>query len=172
MTRLETPRLYLLALSEAQLKVLDDDPTLLNGDLPAPVRPSVINPVVARAIRAKLAKMRLASRRDHDWFTYWLIIRKDTNLGIGLAGFKGKPNGRAEVEIGYGIAPEEQGQGFMTEAAQALVNWALGQPTCGTVTAWTEKDNIASHRVLQKIGMVRGNEQNNQYFWYKKGGSA
>lgn len=172
MTQLETPRLRLLALSQVQLQIFDDDPALLNGDLPVPVRPSIINPVVARAIRAKLAKMRLASRRDHDWYTYWLIIRKDQDLGIGLAGFKGRPNGRDEVEIGYGLAPEDQGQGFMTEAAGALVNWALRQPICGAVTAWTEKDNVASHRVLEKIGLVRSGEQNNQYFWIIKGGGA
>ncbi|MCB8983928.1 MAG: GNAT family N-acetyltransferase [Ardenticatenaceae bacterium] len=172
MTQIETPRLRLLALSLEQLQHFDDDPGLLNSDLVVPVQPSVITPVVARAIRAKLAKMRLASRRDHDWYTYWLIIRKDENLGIGLAGFKGRPNGRAEVEIGYGIAPEEQNQGFMTEAARALVSWALAQPVCGTVTAWTEKNNIASQRVLQKIGMVRSGEQNNQYFWIIKGGGA
>lgn len=172
MTRLETPRLRLMALSEGQLQMLDNDPDLLNVNLPVPILPSVFNPIVARAIRAKLAKMRLVSRSDHDWFTYWLIIRKDKELGIGLVGFKGKPNGRAEVEIGYGLAPEQQGQGYMTEAARVLVNWALAQPTCGTVTAWTEKANVPSHRVLEKIGMVRGSEQNNKYYWYKKGGSA
>ena len=169
MTQLEPPRLRLLALSEAQLQAIDNDPDLLNVFLPVTILPSVFNPIVARAIRAKLAKMRLANRRDHDWFTYWLIIRKDEEMGIGLVGFKGKPNGRAEVEIGYGIAPEQQGQGYMTEAARVLVNWALAQPACSTVTAWTEKFNIPSHRVLEKIGMVRGSEENNKYYWYKKG---
>jgi len=170
MTQIETARLRLLALSREQLQAIDDDPGLLNADLPVPTLPSIINPIVARAIRAKLTKMYHAHRRNHDWYTYWLIIRKDEELGIGLAGFKGMPNGRAEVEIGYGIAPEQQGQGYMTEAADALVNWALAQPICDTVTAWTEKSNLPSQRVLQKIGMARGGEQNTQYFWYKKGG--
>ena len=52
------------------------------------------------------------------------------------------------------------------------MNWALAQPACSTVTAWTEKFNIPSHRVLEKIGMVRGSEENNKYYWYKKGGGG
>ncbi len=165
MTQLETPRLRLLPLSMGQLQLFEDDPYLLSADLPVPVLPSVVTPVVGRAIRAKLSKMRLVNAYYHNWYTYWLIVRQDENVGIGLIGFKGAPNGRAEVEIGYGLAPEQQGQGFMTEAARALVNWGLAQPDCTAVTAWTELDNVASQRVLEKIGMVRDGQQNNQYHW-------
>ncbi|MBK8985745.1 MAG: GNAT family N-acetyltransferase [Chloroflexi bacterium] len=165
MTQLDTPRLRLLALSLAQLQLIDQDPGLLNVALCVAVLPSVVTPVVAQAIRAKLSKMRLADPRSHDWYTYWLITRPEINLGIGLIGFKGMPNGRAEVEIGYGLAPEQQGQGLMTEAAGALVAWALRQPGCTAVTAWTQAHNAASQRVLEKIGMVRDVQQNNQYHW-------
>lgn len=165
MTLLLTPRLRLLPLSPEQLQSCQADPDNLAGSLDLPILPSVFSPVLRQAIAAKLTKMRLFPDLDYTWFTYWLIIRQKENLGIGLVGFKGAPNGRAEVEIGYGLAPEQAGQGFMTEAAGALVNWALAQPECATVTAWTKLDNIASQRVLKKIGLVCDRQQANQYHW-------
>lgn len=165
MTQLTTPRLRLLALSETQLVACQIDLDLLAAELDIVILPSMFNPVVWRAISAKVAKMRLAPPADHHWYTYWLIVRQDMNLGIGLAGFKGAPNGRGEVEIGYGLAPEQQNQGFMTEAAGALVDWALSHAACTTVTAWTEKDNAPSHRVLEKIGLIRDGQRQNQVHW-------
>jgi RimJ/RimL family protein N-acetyltransferase len=39
----------------------------------------------------------------------------------------------------------------MSEAVQALVNWALGHPFCKRVTA-TTVENPASRRLLEKLG--------------------
>ena len=51
------------------------------------------------------------------------------------------------------MLPPRRGQGYAGEAARALTEWALGQPGVRRVTAECLEDNLASIRVLEKIGM-------------------
>ncbi|MBN3898591.1 MAG: GNAT family N-acetyltransferase [Nostoc sp.] len=46
-----------------------------------------------------------------------------------------------------------QQQGYASEAAKAMVDWTLCQPSMQKVTAGCDADNIGSKRVLEKIGM-------------------
>ncbi len=105
------------------------------------------------------------------WFRLWDIVFLKDNKRIGGALFKGGPNENGEVEIGYGISDEFQGQGFGTEAIQELVLWALRQEGVLSVIAETEKDNIASQKVLQHIGMVNYSETDTDYLWRYQVGS-
>jgi len=59
------------------------------------------------------------------------------------------------AEIGYAIARTAWGQGFTTEAARAVVEWTLTQPAVRRVWAYTDVENVASARVLEKVGMSR-----------------
>ena len=60
---------------------------------------------------------------------------------------------RSEAELGWLIAPEHQGQGLATEAAQALVNLCFGALGVRRVVASTFEANRASWRVMEKAGM-------------------
>jgi ribosomal-protein-alanine N-acetyltransferase len=84
------------------------------------------------------------------WYTHWQIVQKARHVIIGGLLFKGPPDGCGEVEVGYGIDEAYQGQGYMTEALGAVVEWALAQPGVAAVTAQTLTDNAASQRVLEK----------------------
>lgn len=85
------------------------------------------------------------------WNAPWKIcLRSDPDSPIGDAGFKGRPV-KGGVEIGYGIEPAFEGKGYMTEAADALVHWALGMPGVEKVYAETAPDNRASQRILEKL---------------------
>lgn len=142
-------------------------------DLPdAALAPDVVNYVVLRAISAKAEKMGRARADTHLWYTYWGMVRKSDGLIIGLAGFKGAPDAQGEVELGYGVAPAYQGQGFMTEAARALVAWALAQPGCRGVRALTLPTNLASQRVLEKAGLVLVQQRDGTLTWrvHRRGG--
>lgn len=87
-----------------------------------------------------------------EWFAIWMIESRD-GTPVGDLSFKGLgPDGF--VEIGYGISEEFQGKGLATEAVDAAVNWALGQPDVKCVEAETDPDNRASQRVLQKCGFI------------------
>jgi RimJ/RimL family protein N-acetyltransferase len=53
----------------------------------------------------------------------------------------------------YAISPRYQGQGFATEAARALADYAFEQLHLKRVVATTDYDNLASIGVMKKLGM-------------------
>ena len=57
--------------------------------------------------------------------------------------------------MGYCFAEASWGQGYATEAARALLDWAFGTFDLNRVQAETDTRNLASARVLEKLGFVR-----------------
>src|SRR4028119_658982 len=86
------------------------------------------------------------------WWSYLFVHAEDRTLA-GDGGFKGRPDGSNEVEIGYAPVPESRGRGRATEAAKGLVGWAFSHPEVAAVKAQTLPDGHASIRVLEKLGM-------------------
>ncbi len=62
---------------------------------------------------------------------------------------------RPSVEIGWRLDPAAWGRGFATEAAAAVVDWAFSALQLKRLVAVVHLDNLASHRVADKIGMRR-----------------
>jgi ribosomal-protein-alanine N-acetyltransferase len=154
MNVLQTSRLSLFPLSRRQLQLYLDDPSALEKEIGHPSSRELATDIVRRAIGMKLSKMAAAPESLQAWYTYWLIIISDLPFGAGMAGFKGVPDGHGEAEIGYGIDPAFQGNGYMTEAAKALIAWAFREPECLAVVArGVMRWNIASQKVLAKAGM-------------------
>jgi len=58
-------------------------------------------------------------------------------------------------ELGYVLARSHWRQGYMTEALKVLIGWALKQKEIHRVWAVCDVDNIASARVMEKVGMQR-----------------
>src|SRR5215510_8980942 len=58
-----------------------------------------------------------------------------------------------EFGLFYAITPAFQGQGYATEAAQALFNSAFQPPRLKRIVATTTYQNAASMGVMRKIGM-------------------
>jgi ribosomal-protein-alanine N-acetyltransferase len=85
----------------------------------------------------------------------WLMLHPAEQSLIGDIGFKGPPGDTGTVEIGYSVLPAFRGHGYATEAARALVGWAVAQPGVRRIAAECLEDNWASIRVLEKIGMRR-----------------
>lgn len=151
---IQTARLRLLPLTVEQLAQVLEDPGKLETALSVRISRAMVTERMRRAIGMKLEKMALAPRQDHPWYTYWLVVIVEANFGAGLAGYKGIQNGKGVVEIGYGIDPAYQSQGYITETVRALIDWAFSDPECRRVVAReTPKSNPASLRVLEKVGM-------------------
>lgn len=66
-----------------------------------------------------------------------------------------QPNAQATAEVGllWLIDPAHQGQGYASEAAQTLINYAFGTMRLNRLIATTEDDNLASQAVMRKLGM-------------------
>ena len=56
------------------------------------------------------------------------------------------------VELRYGVAPEYWGKGIARSAAEAVVQWAVSERGVKRFIAETEKENVRSGRVLEKVG--------------------
>lgn len=82
------------------------------------------------------------------------VIRAEDGVAVGGTGFHGPPD-NGSVEIGYDLSESSRGQGWATDAARALCQWALGQPDVVVVLATTEPGNRASQAVLERVGFVR-----------------
>ena len=167
--KLQTPRLTLVPLSAAQLRLALQDVNLLAKDIVLPLVPGLVTPPVRRAITMKLAKISNAPPVDLPWYTYWLIIVEQDGVrtGAGMVGFKGVPDDAGSVEIGYGIDSAFRGKGYMTEAVQAMIDWAFHRDGWQMVTACgVLKTNPASSHVLLNAGMVLSGEDR-ESFCYK-----
>lgn len=80
-----------------------------------------------------------------------VVLRTENRL-IGGCTLQQKGDGR-EAFIGYAIGPAFQRKGYATEAAAALVELGLDTLGLGRIYAECNAQNIASRRVLEKVGM-------------------
>jgi RimJ/RimL family protein N-acetyltransferase len=60
-----------------------------------------------------------------------------------------------QAEIGWIFHPDYQGQGYATEAARALLDLAFGPGEMHRVMARCDIRNIASSRLMERLGMRR-----------------
>jgi RimJ/RimL family protein N-acetyltransferase len=95
-----------------------------------------------------------ASTAPDPWSHGFAIMERASGATIGSCAYKGPPDTDETVEIAYGIDPAYQGRGFATEAAQALVEYALSSGRVRTVRAHTRLEGQASMRVLKKLGFT------------------
>ncbi|WP_175354226.1 MULTISPECIES: GNAT family N-acetyltransferase [unclassified Bacillus (in: firmicutes)] len=83
-----------------------------------------------------------------------LILEKESNNRIGHAGLVPQLiDGKKEIEIGYWISQEYWGRGFATEAARGVMEYGKNKLKLEKMIALIQKDNTASQKVAQKIGM-------------------
>ena len=167
-----TTQLRLVALTLAQLDQCLEAPVGLGSELGVSISPQLVDGPARRATSYKREKMSGLPPESHPWYTFWLVVIAAEGRGVGLAGFKGAPNERGEVEIGYGIDPASRNRGYTTEAVRALIAWAFTDPACEAILADTLKENVASNRVLAKVGMQIYYETDEGLCWKVERGGA
>ncbi len=81
-----------------------------------------------------------------------VIVRRDgPDQPIGGAGI-GLHDGGRRGELGFWVGRDCWGQGYATEAARRLIEFAAGELGVKHITASAEIDNPASVNVLEKLG--------------------
>ena len=95
------------------------------------------------------------NHQARDGVTRYKMLRRDDGRLIGRAGFSrfDGERDRGEFELGYSIREDAWGNGYATEIAQALADWFFRRGFARQFIAFTHPENIASQRVLRKIGM-------------------
>lgn len=99
---------------------------------------------------------------EHDprllgWATRLARMADADGLGSGPvvaeAGFHGPPDSEGWVEIGYRVVADRRRRGFATEAASALLGWAVERGVTG-VKASVSPENAASSNLLLTLGFT------------------
>ena len=102
--------------------------------------------------------------QNYLFFTEFLIMRKEDRKVIGSIDYKYVPK-EGVTEVGYGLNPAYTGQGYMTEALLAFLEFGkkLG---IRTVRADTLVENVKSQNVLKRCGFRYLYQKEN--LWWEK----
>jgi ribosomal-protein-alanine N-acetyltransferase len=87
----------------------------------------------------------------------WSVYLKETGEYVGFCGLKYSPE-KDEVDLGFRIMREHWGKGLATEAAAEALRLGFEQYGLRKIVGRAMEDNLASHQVLEKVGMVRVRE--------------
>lgn len=88
--------------------------------------------------------------------TFWVVERIKDHRLIGKCGIirgrdspiEGKP------EIGWRLASDCWGRGYITEAARACIDWFFANRDAPTIHAITSTGNTRSRAVMERLGMT------------------
>jgi ribosomal-protein-alanine N-acetyltransferase len=98
-------------------------------------------------------------------FGIWVMIERESGSVVGDIGFIGPPSNEGSIEIGYSVIPDRRRHGYATEAARAIVDWALQESKVRVVVACCDNDNEPSIRLLERIGFLQTTEAGGQIRW-------
>ena len=147
---LETERLILRRFTADDvdlLVALDGDPAVmrfLSGGPPTP-REEIAHDHIPSY---------LADYERFAGFGFWAALEKATGAFLGWFHFRphhGDPVD--QPELGYRLRQAAWGQGYATEGSRALLRKGFTELGVQRVVASTYQDNVASRRVMEKVGM-------------------
>ncbi|WP_293125250.1 GNAT family N-acetyltransferase [Microcoleus sp. bin38.metabat.b11b12b14.051] len=143
--QIETPRLYLRQFTPEDL----DELYRIYSD--AEVMKYVSEGVRNREETAADLFQIIADWEKHA-FGLWAVVNKENNQLIGDGGlrFLGKT---PDVEVGYVLAKAYWGKGLASEVAAASLKYGFEALKLEKIVAVADTDNIASRRVMEKVGM-------------------
>lgn len=89
---------------------------------------------------------------DNPNITYWVIFLKESENPVGIISFV-KRDYLEHHDIGFALLPEYAGNGYASEATQAVINYLITQKQWPAILAITVKGNQRSIQLLEKAGL-------------------
>ena len=87
----------------------------------------------------------------------WAVELLETQEFIGCIGMHAQPTKfdfSPCIEIGWRLDPQFWNHGYATEGAEACLRFAFEELYFQEIVAFTSKNNIASQKVMEKLGMT------------------
>ena len=144
---IETPRLLLRSWRADDLDpfhAICSDPAVM----------ATLGPVLSREETAALIE-RVSTREREHGHTFWALERLADARLIGwcgvIRGSAGPVEGKAE--IGWRLASDCWGHGYVTEAARACADWYFAHRDGDAIWAITSTTNQRSRAVMERLGM-------------------
>ncbi|WP_109437544.1 GNAT family N-acetyltransferase [Aquimarina sp. AU119] len=85
-------------------------------------------------------------------FGLWKVLLKNTNIPIGMCGLVNRET-LEDIDIGFAMLPEYSGLGYGFEIASATMQYSKQVLNLDRIVAITDPGNIASIKLLNKIGL-------------------
>ncbi|WP_149276636.1 GNAT family N-acetyltransferase [Pareuzebyella sediminis] len=101
--------------------------------------------------------------KTNEWY-YWAIELKASNTVIGTICLWNFSDDGKVAETGFDLHPNFQGNGFMSEALQSILDFGFEQLQLNTILAFTHFENINAQRLLKQHKFKKSNnttESNN-----------
>lgn len=105
---------------------------------------------------------RLSAFLDEDAAVHFLPCRDGEP--VGFLWLFGIDDGAGRAELGYWVVPDEQGNGYATEAAELGLRYAFDERRLHKVAARVLEGNAPSRRVLEKLGFREEGHLREHYF--------
>ncbi|MCB9832255.1 MAG: GNAT family N-acetyltransferase [Planctomycetes bacterium] len=158
-----TERLLLRDIREEDAEFLVD----LDADPEVMRHIGVFPPTPVEDVRERIREV-YCPWQEHPWRGLWLVFDRESDDFLGwvfvrpalqawFADQIGWDDPRA-IEIGYRFRRLAWGRGIATEAARPLLSRALADPATSAVLGCAQKSNVASIRVLEKLGLEHEGE--------------
>ena len=89
----------------------------------------------------------------------WAVTRTGQPATLGHFAFHRWSHFHRRAELGYDLARASWGQGLATEALRAIISFGFAQMNLNRMYANTIVDNVASVRVLERLGFTHEGTQ-------------
>ncbi|HEV8083468.1 MAG TPA: GNAT family N-acetyltransferase [Chitinophagaceae bacterium] len=142
----ETPRLILSRFTIADAPLI----FLLNSD--PEVLKYVHEPVLENEDHAKKIIENIILPQYKNNLGRWAVYTKNDNAFIGWCGLKHMPD-PCIIDLGYRFLKNSWGKGYATEAARHTLQYGFRNLYIDIITGRAHIENVASQKVLKKIGM-------------------
>ena len=105
----------------------------------------------------------VVTRRNYESRGYGMfaVELKSEPRVVGFCGIV-HPGGQVEAEVKYAYLRQVWGQGMATEALRGLIGYGVSEHGIPRLIATVATENAASHAVLVKAGMSRGQLRRNE----------
>jgi len=111
----------------------------------------------------EMARDEIAADQTTDDPNALCAVRISSDV-VGWAGCRIDDVRAQTASLSYYVLPEEQGNGYATEAASLLVGYAFRELNAHKVEAEVQADAPASERVLEKLGFQQEGVRRDHYF--------
>lgn len=162
--KVETERLELLPLDSNNLLLSTKNFQDMEKNLGLSITDTKLDEEMRYAMEVRLRKV-LEDEENYLWMTNWAVVLKEDNCIVGFIMIKGCPNKLGEVIVGYGIEHKYRCKGYASEALKGLIEWIFINPKVEYVIADTEKANVPSQKVLEKVGAEKYKEEDELIWW-------
>ena len=117
-------------------------------------------PDAAAAEVLEIRRMQLAADPARSPWSVRAMVRRDDRVMVGFVNFHGPPGvndieAADAAELGWTVFPEHRRQGYATETARRLMDWARTEHGVRRFISSTTPTNASSLRVHEKLGFHR-----------------